>query len=100
MSEHSPAPWHLTNASTQVRDANGSQLAEVKNFSGSTRALRTYFQINENARVIVAAPDLLAVAKMGKKLIELGSIVPGLGCESRLQEFEEAIDAAIARAQQ
>ena len=50
--KHTPAPWHATDDLT-VRDNDGWLIASIRNRCESTTA---------NARLVAAAPDLLAAA--------------------------------------
>lgn len=58
-------PWHRTNVGA-VRDASGSQLAEVKNFAGSTNPARSVYEIVALAKAITAVPYLIQTLKLWK----------------------------------
>jgi hypothetical protein len=59
MQNHSPGPWEVW-AGTIINDANGVLLGSVKEAAGNTLTVRTLEEARANARLIGAAPDLLA----------------------------------------
>jgi len=103
MSKHTPGPW-MTDGSfhgypwtvhkTQQFDDLGpskGMIASIQDFDGN------YQTRIANARLIAAAPDLLAACRMVVMLRQLGGMLPG--SRDVVQAIVEAAQAAIVKAE-
>lgn len=64
---HTPAPWHVESPeATIVRESNGGSICQLKFLAGphGLSGRRPDHEVEANARLIAAAPDLLAVVKI------------------------------------
>ncbi len=73
MSEHTPGPWIVSGESI-VSDEMEICIANIER-DGGYEALAP--ERDANARLIAAAPDLLAACKLAKKFLEPDLVEPG-----------------------
>lgn len=82
MAEHTPGPWFVASRSAGAHvNADKSEVAWLRSYMGVQDE-----QIEANARLIAAAPDLLAALKLAKDHSELED------------EVLDIVDAAISKA--
>lgn len=97
MSKHTPKPWqevYDTNGITRgIRGWHGPESVNVINWNGISRATSTTGQAN--ARLIVAAPDLLAALQDVDVLWMHHSVAHSDG---KISPLHEKVIAAIAKA--
>ena len=91
MTQHTPGPWHVENFHGSWDVTHGPADDASERFS----VLETLSE--ENARLIAAAPDLLAACKEALGY-EYGQ--PGLGWRQRIDLLEAAIAKAEGRKRQ
>ena len=108
MSKHTPGPWHYQiDSHRRGRVFAGNMwLATTWTFPGDY-GVGTPLPAGANARLIAAAPDLLAACKAALELAEGDD--PGAGCDTReeaeaarcrwRESIEQSIRAAIAKAE-
>lgn len=96
---HTGGPWRWRLDGTNHDILTCSKPAEAASSYVAHAYGETFERREANARLIATAPELLEALKLAKSLIELGSIVPGLSCETRLRDFEDIATAAIAKAE-
>lgn len=89
MLKHTPGPWKLLSEDSQDRsfDVISScptawDIAKVHGFCGFRRGNENYSETNANARLIAAAPDLLAALQEVMKEWREGY---GLRCEDQVR---------------
>lgn len=107
MSEHTPGPWIVHEGyEIDVRSANPADLAEApiyyciaENIGGHVRGKNfdDYREVHANARLIAAAPDLLAALEDVRKRMH-DSEHWWIDCPERGGFDIGMIDAAIAKA--
>lgn len=90
MTKHTPGPWHVGcgRASHIVYAADGYAVADAKTFH------LKHESADANARLIAAAPDMLAALELAKSIVE--RLWPFEFDYER--EAEKAINDAIAKA--
>jgi hypothetical protein len=92
--QHTPGPWRVGDAAHTIfgpKQADGSLAVTIASVAGNAR-VEDY---RANARLIAAAPDLLAALKAVSAIAEHGpSVVDALGFQN-----VRAIRAAIAKAE-
>lgn len=97
-SKHTPAPWSTTKIGAQVRDASKRIIAFIAHYGMSAE------ERGANARLIAAAPDLLAACELVVDTHNAFAIVREINWEKRGQQprsdppYIKACRAAIARA--
>ncbi|MFU5563164.1 hypothetical protein ACM7V5_19615 [Pseudomonas aeruginosa] len=85
MRKHTPGPWHVGGPNKcTIYDKHGQRLAN--SFEGVMATQRTDSECEANARLIVAAPELLE------------ALVALVECEQTTPELWETVRAAIAKA--
>lgn len=99
MDKHTPGPWHVGERNailgTYIRDANGFCVA-VANTPNNQRAY--YIDETANARLISAAPDLLAGAAEAVAAWDMEEDTPEHNHEDRLEAAIAMLRAAIRKA--
>ena len=87
MSEHTPGPWKTNDGSSIVRDTEDKRIAD-------TAVARPYPECLANARLMAAAPKLLAALEAVVRL-HLQECRYGRACpDTDIQAAREAIRAA------
>jgi hypothetical protein len=94
MSQHAPGPWRVQPYvdAIDILDANEEEVAYL-----ADRAIAVDGMPPENARLIAAAPDLLAACEAARELALVGTI-EGRVTHEAFAELLDAVVAAIARA--
>jgi len=98
---HTPGPWELVSLSGfgspfSIRMAYHSDNPNASKTHYGVQSVRT----REDARLIAAAPDLLAVAKECLELAKLaGDLTGGRGDDDYVFGIEDRLNAAIAKAE-
>ena len=96
--KHTPGPWRVGPVDdTRVEDANGNEVAQI---DGDYNQPDTWPLMEANARLIAAAPDMLAALKAAKEAdkinIARGGAAKFIEADQRAQRL---IRAAIAKAE-
>jgi hypothetical protein len=86
MSKHTPGPWTLTN------------YCGIAGVEGPPMGHDGEFLNKEDARLIAAAPDLLAVCLRAKQSLRDGTANVGHGPGEVLPSFVDDLNKAIAKA--
>lgn len=96
---HTPGPWMLDGWDIVQRDCNDSCPALA--FVGNAKRTLAMEEINANARLISAAPELLAALKQAVSLLSYAANGGGIyGCNAdEWHAMEPAARAAIAKAE-
>ena len=98
MSKHTPGPWRYWACKVDSR-ANPPMYdyAQFANPNGHVFRAPLLYLREEDARLIAAAPDLLAACRMVVMLRQLGGMLPG--SRDVVQAIVEAAQAAIGKAE-
>lgn len=96
--KHTPGPWiatTVTRGNHYIDDANGKEIAHI--------ARREDLSQSANARLIAAAPDLLAALKTSEhritQLCEMINVLSGNSKKARPEDFADVARAAIVKAE-
>jgi hypothetical protein len=99
MSEHTPGPWHTgkemergLDLRKNIYNSKGEFIAAVVSSAG----LRSEHENRANARLIAAAPDLLAACEMARDAFRILST--SFVYDPEFTELERVLNAAIANA--
>ena len=99
MSNHTPGPWVLNGY--QIERTTGIArtigLVRSQRVLGTDSAAKTEQEALANARLIVAAPDMLETLRATAKWVALQGEVPG--CGPAAESMGRIIAAAIAKAE-
>lgn len=102
MDKHTPGPWTVTEATNYFGITGKTQVART---SISPQSPDQRVVGLANARLIAAAPELLDALKGAQEIAglirELDDCLPSerVGLETELEAIEEAINAAISKAE-
>ena len=104
--KHKPGPWHCGNRDNwwRIYDENGFYIAAARDPSPAPNHKADGFDIEEaNARLIAAAPDLLAALEAARDVLELANryfpkSVQNRDTFSLLNTLANAVKPAIAKA--
>ena len=90
MSEHTPGPWKVSSKASTAVFAGDRLIASAGGYMSNTRQESVVIENDANARLIAAAPDLLAACETALVMIQVlgGDYMAGF----------EKIEAAVSKA--
>lgn len=100
MSGHTPGPWTVGGSHDCIIEANNGKTMVAECVGPLTDTEKTYDQLRvdaqANARLIAAAPELLAALK---SVIAIGRLLYDMDCGPQGAECIEKAEAAIEKAE-
>ena len=94
---HTPGPWVVAGHPWNIKSVEPERLVCSAQFYGALPEPRERAEVEANARLIAAAPELLAACKEVVRLNDAG--VDYTGCMESQPDWLKAARAAIAKAE-
>jgi hypothetical protein len=92
MIEHTPGPWQLTAGRTIETGSGEFYLTYESNDNGGRKWRGTFVELDNNSRLVSAAPELLAALKVAIQVMQDNYIDESMAGEFEL--FTDAVNKA------